>query len=302
MRPIGTLPDEAQARLFEDHLLTLEIRSMVEPSGGNWEVWIHDDRHLERAGQELAEFRLDPDHARYQGAEQAAASVRTEKKRKRKASRAQHVDMSHQWQKPLASRCPVTLGLLVVSLVVFALSSMGDNHGALSGLFILPLKFGGNMVSWTVTLPTVLQQGQLWRPFTPMFIHFGLLHIVFNMMLLWRLGPAIETRRGSAWYAAIVLTISAGSNVLQYAFVGPYFGGMSGVVYGLFGYIWVKSKCDPTDTLYMPQSTVFWLMGWFFFCLLGGVGNVANVGHGAGLAFGAALGYGSAMMRQSRTR
>ena len=68
MRPIGTLPDEAQARRFEDHLLSLEIHSMVEPAGEAWEVWVRDDRHIERAAAELARFRQDPENERHRGA------------------------------------------------------------------------------------------------------------------------------------------------------------------------------------------------------------------------------------------
>ena len=64
------------------------------------------------------------------------------------------------------------------------------------------------------------------------------------------------------------------------------FGGMSGVVYGLFGYLWIKVIVDPAAGLAMPSSTVFWLLGWFFLCMTARVGPVANVAHAVGLGVG----------------
>ena len=69
---------------------------------------------------------------------------------------------------------------------------------------------------------------------------------------------------------------------------------MSGVVYGLFGYIWIRGKLDPASGLYMEQINVVLMLVWFVVCLTGMVGPIANVVHGVGLAMGALWGYISA--------
>jgi GlpG protein len=96
----------------------------------------------------------------------------------------------------------------------------------------------------------------------------------------------------------LVLAIAAISNVLQYEFGGhnPNFGGMSGVVYGLFGFIWMKSKYFPASGLHIhPQMVTFVLV-----CMLlsfatefnqfheafPALGGIANTAHAAGFGVG----------------
>jgi len=69
---------------------------------------------------------------------------------------------------------------------------------------------------------------------------------------------------------------------------------MSGVVYGLFGYIWMRGKFDPASGLFIDQRSVILMMVWFGLCFTGWVGPIANIAHGGGLAVGALWGWLSA--------
>ena len=71
----------------------------------------------------------------------------------------------------------------------------------------------------------------------------------------------------------------------------PAFGGMSGVVYGLFGYVWIKSTFCPEPGFATSQGTVIILLGWLFLCMTGAIGPIANIAHVVGLVVGMAVAY-----------
>ena len=81
---------------------------------------------------------------------------------------------------------------------------------------------------------------------------------------------------------------------------GPAFGGMSGVVYGLLGYIWMQGKFDPASKLSLEPQTVIFMIVWFFLCLFSLVGNVANTVHGVGLVVGIIWGFLAARLAVAR--
>jgi GlpG protein len=106
------------------------------------------------------------------------------------------------------------------------------------------------------------------------------------MFWLRDLGSIIELRQGMLKLALLVVVLGIASNLGQYVADGPNFGGMSGVIYGLFGYIWLRSQCDPASGLGLPSSAVLIMMIWYFACLTGLIGAVANTAHTVGLVGG----------------
>lgn len=133
--------------------------------------------------------------------------------------------------------------------------------------------------------------GEVWRLVTPMFLHLSFLHILFNMMWLWDLGRLVETVKGSLYLLGFVLATGIASNVAQYAIQGPGFGGMSGVVYALLGYVWMQGKFNPRFGFEIHKSTVIMMLGWYVLCWTGLAGPIANWAHTAGLLLGVAWGY-----------
>jgi GlpG protein len=136
-----------------------------------------------------------------------------------------------------------------------------------------------------------IRHGQIWRLFTPMFLHFSVLHIFFNMLWLRDLGSMIEARRSSWRLLLLVLVLAGTSNLAQYWWDGPQFGGMSGVVYGLLGYVWMQGKFNPASRLALQPQTVTLMIVWFLLCFTGLVGNIANTAHAVGFGVGIAWGY-----------
>jgi GlpG protein len=107
----------------------------------------------------------------------------------------------------------------------------------------------------------------------------------------------IEARKGSWLLLILVLAIAAVSNVAQYIVGGPAFGGMSGVVYGLLGYVWMQGKFRPSSGLALHTQTVTMMIIWFFLCLSGMMGPIANTAHAVGAVVGIAWGFLTARLR-----
>jgi len=104
-----------------------------------------------------------------------------------------------------------------------------------------------------------------------------------------RFGRILEMKRGR-WVTALLLVyLAAGSSAAEYAV--EYGGiGLSGIGYGLFGFLWVASRLDQSFADSIDRQTSLILVGWFFLCIvLTGLGywSIANVAHGAGAFLGA---------------
>jgi GlpG protein len=148
-----------------------------------------------------------------------------------------------------------------------------------------------------------LKRGQVWRLITPIFIHWGILHLIFNLFWLRDLGGMIEVQRGTRVLLPLVLVVAILSNIAQYYHHGPSgFGGMSGVNYGLFAYVWIKGRYQPYLGLGISQQSTMILIAWLFLCMTGLVGDIANTAHVVGLIVGGAIAYGPIGVQKMKKR
>jgi GlpG protein len=180
---------------------------------------------------------------------------------------------------------PVNVLLIVGSVLVTLYTSFGaDTEKMLPFLISLSPAASPEMLAEVF-------HGQVWRLFTPMFLHYSVEHLGFNMLGMVNLGGPLEKVSGSRPYLFLCLALALLSNLGEYLINGePSFGGMSGVLYGLFGYIWLRGRCDPTFVLQMPTSTIVIALVWFVACFTGVLGHIANAAHGIGLVAGAVWG------------
>ncbi|MDM3870314.1 rhomboid family intramembrane serine protease [Porticoccus sp. W117] len=135
----------------------------------------------------------------------------------------------------------------------------------------------------------------IWRWLTPIFLHFGISHVVFNCLWLWVFGSRLEHVLGSAKLLLLITLTGLGGNIAQYLWSQSVsFGGMSGVVFGLMGYLCVRQKLKPHPLLNLPPM-LYGIM--FIFLVLGITGTlwqlfgsaIANGAHLGGLLTGMAL-------------
>ncbi len=260
MRLIGHLTDETSARAFTDYLYVQGIENQLEKK----EAKNAQDRRAKEE-QEQEDYR-------------------------------KRVRGRRNFFKPLTTYGfgPLTFVMIVASVVVFFLSKFYENPEAIKGLFISMYIVEGRSFSWQM-IPPEIRQGQIWRLITPIFIHMGPLHILFNMLWLQDLGSMVEGRQSSLHLLIFTLVVAACSNFAQYFVSGPAFGGMSGVVYGLLGYVWLRGKFEPASGLYLHSYNVTMMLIWFFACLLNIIPHVANTAHAVGLGMGMAWGYLSSL-------
>lgn len=189
---------------------------------------------------------------------------------------------------------PVTLGFLAVTLVFALLTLLGDNFTAIRWISFLDYHIQGDTLYFVPWLES-LKQGQVWRLITPIFIHFGILHLVVNALWFWELGRRIEIRQGHLGLLLLTLLYALLTNLMQFFFSdAALFGGLSGVIYAFFGHCWVFCLLAPTRMYYLPKELIVLMLGWLVFCFTGApqrVGlNIANAAHLGGLIIGCATG------------
>ncbi|AZC37252.1 rhomboid family intramembrane serine protease [Pseudomonas chlororaphis] len=192
-------------------------------------------------------------------------------------------------------RSPATALILLLSLIVAALTLLGENLDTLRWLTFLEFRVAGDYIQFT-PLADSLAAGQWWRLVTPMLIHFGFLHIAMNGMWYWELGRRIEQRQGSINLLGLTLLFSLVSNYAQYLFSGPsLFGGLSGVLYGLLGHCWIYQLLSPNPAYRLPRGVLAMMLVWLLICMSGlisviGFGEIANAAHVGGLLVGCLTG------------
>jgi GlpG protein len=296
MRLIGRLSSESNANTFGDYLTCQDIRNSIEPEAdGTWAVWVFSEDQLEASHKALADFVANPKDPKFGRAAQKAGAIRQREEKEKSEFAKRVLTPDTMWGS--YGLGPLTLVLIgaCAGLAVAAGFPPPEVHLADEPFYrhlyitLLRPEFG--------FLPEV-HHGEVWRLITPIFIHMSIVHLLFNMLWLKDLGSMIEAKKGTWTLLLLVLVIGVCSNVGQDLLSGPDFGGMSGVLYGLFGYIWMRGKLDPASGLHLNRADIVMMVGWFFLCLFGIIPHVANGAHGFGLAMGMIWGAGPPLLKK----
>lgn len=326
MRLIGNLPEKQLAETFVAYLITQSIHSHVEEEQGRFEIWIKDEDQVDRAVELLGQFKSDPTSQTYSQAREKAREIQNEEIRKRQRIRKNMVDVPGRFGR---RKTPLTVMLIVICAIVALMTNFGRPDSMIQPTFRalafsaesptdsqkLLARHNEDTDALPIRLSNILA-GQGWRLVTPIFIHHDVFHLLFNMYWLFLFGSQIENRYSTLWLGILVLVSAAISNFMQCVvpsamggsapfllnqFLINGLGGMSGVVYALFGFVWMRSIYDRSSGMSIPQSTVFILVAWLIFCitplskeLLNN--SVANWAHVVGLLVGVVAGYWPMLM------
>ena len=306
MRCLGQITERKAAEQFVAYLFVQGITTQVDPvanSMDQWEVWVRDEDRMAEAVGYLQEFVNNPTDPKYAAAIKQANATIMEKVKQRTAA-SNNVKQIRYRSTAVADRRvpPLTLTLIILSCIVSIFNNFG-NPGP-SNEIGQSIQRQMGFVSYpdykrSNEDPLVnLKRGQLWRTITPIFIHLSPLHLLMNVIGMVVLGRVSERWLGTGKYAMLVLVAAILPNMLQAlapsALGGnPLFGGISGVVYALFGLVWVRSVINPTLGVYIPFVYVVMILlplaigfsglvpGW----------RAADLCHLGGLMIGAAVAY-----------
>lgn len=130
---------------------------------------------------------------------------------------------------------------------------------------------------------------ELWRPAV---LHFSLSHLLFNSFWWWILASKIEHLEGIVPLCILVLLCGLGGNAMQWWYMGPNFGGASGITMGLLGWVGVRLTKVPYQfpRLMLPIMVGIVLITITADTLLQGVTHTAHGAHIGGLIVGLLLG------------
>jgi rhomboid protease GluP len=142
----------------------------------------------------------------------------------------------------------------------------------------------------------IANQGEYWRLITPMFLHFGLLHLLFNAWALFSLGREVESLYGSARFTAIYFLAGLFGNLAFYLF-GPaneLSAGASGAIFGLVGAdiaFFLRNRRLLGNLGRRQLGNLLFLVV-INLAILGRMPGINNIAHMGGLVSGFLLGFG----------
>lgn len=305
MRHLTTIVGHSKAEAFVAYLLTQDISTHVESTGqqpDQWDVWIRDEDRLPAALQELEQFQNTPDDPKYLQAIKDARVILKEKREQQIARQKQiHTPRYSQGLPGRSGKMPPLTFTLIVICVLLGLASEFSTPQAnnlLGKSIVRQLKFVDMQAyAQTGNAAYSLERFELWRIFTPAFLHGDALHLLMNMLSLASLGRLTERMEGTARYAWMMLLIALVSHLLQGLMPIRYFGspnfvGISGVVLGLFGYVAVKTNKRPELGIRLTMQSYIMVGLILFLGFSNGMGSLrmANLAHIGGLVAGMVLG------------
>ncbi len=268
--PLVSIEHHNIALLFANYLSTLNVDAKVLEENNAFVIYCQASQ-IDIAKEEFELFIKAPFSPKYQQAAWQHGEVSEVSE--------QHPDLLATFKtRFLAHAGFITLTIFILCWAVFIASLLGFSSSVFYGLRFFP----------ELSLAAFLAEP--YRIIGPALFHFSWLHIVFNTMWWWQLGGDIERVMGKGTLLNVFFVSAIASNLAQYLVTGPNFGGLSGVVYALIGYVWWMGWLAPEKGLTVSKPIVGILLVWMLlgFAELLPV-NMANMAHLVGLVSGCLL-------------
>lgn len=196
--------------------------------------------------------------------------------------------------KVIPETTPITYVLMGVNFVLFALTWLATTRA--SSASIDPSKLFGNisgevLFHFGAKHGAAIFAGEYWRLVAPIFLHAGLIHLAFNSLVLFDLGPRVEETYGSARFLFLYLVTGVAGFIVSAWWYPPWAIsiGASGALFGLIGLmISHTQRSGGSFAREIRRGLWRWAIYAFIFGLFFGADNAAHAG---GLLAGLGLGY-----------
>lgn len=282
-------PSSMDLTAFRRALWAAGITHLFQQEENTQVIVLMDPKRYPDAIQLLGESNTVPEREAGSDASIDPASVHTQRPIHHADQSRQHSSTLTRWTRLIKQgfvQSPVTCGVMTLCILVFLWLEVAP------GQVLTILGFAPQWAAMTFSKAwsSGIAEGQVWRLFTPAIIHFNLMHIVFDLIWVWYLGHEIEKHERSRVLVLLMFIGAAISNTMQCATMGPLFGGMSGVVYAMFGFTWLTNHLKHEEIYRVPDSLmlimVLWLVLGMTPIMTSWTGPMASVAHLSGLAFG----------------
>ncbi len=180
----------------------------------------------------------------------------------------------------------VTFAIIAANVIMFVLMSLASHS------FLQPTT--GTLLRWGADYGPLTLHGQWWRAFTSMFVHIGVMHILFNMYVLLNIGPFMERLSGGFSYLVLYVVAGLGGAAASLAWSPVVVSaGASGAIFGLYGgllgfLLWHRNTI-PAEALkpLLKGAVIFVGYNLVYGALQSGIDMAAHIG---GLTTGFVLG------------
>ncbi|MBM7838145.1 rhomboid protease GluP [Alkalihalobacillus xiaoxiensis] len=162
--------------------------------------------------------------------------------------------------------------IYVLLLAILAMYTVLELNGGSTNIQVL--------IDYGAKYNPLMVEGEWWRLVTSMFLHIGLIHLLFNGMALYFLGTAVEQLFGSIRFLFIYFIAGISGSIVSFAFNDSVSAGASGALFGLFGALLYFGLKQPALFYRTLGRNIIFLLG--FNLILGfvvpGIDNGAHIG------------------------
>jgi len=182
--------------------------------------------------------------------------------------------------------------ILIFIAILLSLATFFGQNQLTFYLTFLKADIANGFLSFSSFEKTYFIDYEFWRLISPIFIHFSVAHLAFNSLWVYILGTRIENLEGFKKLILLIIFSGSLSNFAESAASGAIiFGGLSGCVYCLLGYCYIKEFIQKRFSFGMPPAIyifmIVWLaLGYLDILNLFGFGKIANTAHLTGLICG----------------
>jgi rhomboid protease GluP len=179
-----------------------------------------------------------------------------------------------------------TNAVTAACIALYVVSLVFDPRGALTprGLFDIFSPTGGALEALGMTGSVAWLEGRWWTLLTAIYLHGGVLHILFNVLWIRQLGPEVEKLYGPARLVVIFTVSGAAGFVVSNSIGVPFTIGASGAIFGLLGAIvaFGRKRGGVFGQMVLRQYGQWALVLFVFGFFMPGVNNWAHAGGFAG--------------------